>query len=110
MQIVPPTMAVSAASNAYNSAIQQLQSPVELPFAVIADGARTDIQRAVDLLAPHTDGADMFLSRNASQSIDAANEAIELLDALADPSTIANFPLQLVVDKVRHAEQVLWYE
>jgi hypothetical protein len=109
-QVSPEMQAFGGASARYASAIKTLQSPLEIAFPVLADQAKGDVAKAVELLTPFASSGDMFTSRNAASSIANAKEAVTMLDEVANAAADTRFTLADVVGKLQHAQEVLWYE
>lgn len=109
-QVSPETQAFSAASAHYQQAISTLTSPLEIPFPALAGRAKGDVAKAVDLLTPFTASRDVFTSRNATDSVASAKEAVGMLDQLASASADTGVTLDQVVTRLKAAEGALWWE
>jgi hypothetical protein len=109
-QVSPEMQAFAGASASYQKAIDTLQSPVEIAFPVLADQAKGDVAKAVELLTPFAASGDMFTSRNAKGSIAAAQDAVTLLDVVNSPQVDSAVTLDTVIGKLKLAQETLWYE
>jgi hypothetical protein len=109
-QISPEMQAFAGASTHYQHAIETITSPVELPFPVLADQAKGDVAKAVELLTPFAASGQMFTSRNAGASIGMAKEAVAMLDQLANATADTGVTIDQVVGKLSAARTALWWE
>ena len=108
--VSPVHTAFTAASAKYQSAVDYLQSPLELPFPILAGQALEQVSQAVELLAPHTASSDMFAQRSATGSIAAAKDAVEMIGQLIDPAADSAVTVDAGVAKLRSADSILWQE
>ncbi|MCW2922382.1 MAG: hypothetical protein JWL76_2256 [Thermoleophilia bacterium] len=116
-----PTQAFGAASANYKAAIDAITfAPNERVDVRKAIGSAVDqAQQAITALEPFTSDTNMFVSRNATSSVESAKTAVSALtNALgaidtggpAGPQIGAHTFLNIAVSKLTAAEGALWWE